>query len=54
MRTFFIVWSGQLVSVVGTMLTGFGLQIWVYQETGSVTALAGIALAFTLPAIVIS
>lgn len=54
MRTFFIVWSGQLVSVLGTTMTAFALQIWVFAETGSVTNLALVSLFFTLPAIVIS
>ena len=52
--TFFTVWSGQLVSVVGTTVTGFGLQIWVYTQTGSVTSFALVALAFGLPATLIS
>jgi MFS family permease len=54
MGTFFTVWSGQLVSVVGTTITGFGLQIWVYSRTGSVTSFALVALAFGLPATLIS
>jgi DHA3 family macrolide efflux protein-like MFS transporter len=54
MRTFFTVWGGQLVSVVGTSLTGFGLSIWVYVETGSVTKLALVSLALAVPAIIIS
>jgi len=54
MGAFFTVWAGQLVSVVGTSLTGFGLQVWVYLETGSVTRLAMVSLAFALPAVVLS
>ena len=54
MRTFFTVWGGQLVSVLGTTLTAFGLQIWVYTETGSVTALAIAALFFALPSTLIA
>jgi MFS family permease len=54
MRTFFIVWGGQLVSVVGTTVTGFALQIWVYLETGSVTSLALVSLFATLPAVLLS
>ncbi len=54
MRTFFVVWGGQLVSVLGTTMTGFGLQIWVFVETGSVTNLALVSLFFALPAIIIS
>jgi DHA3 family macrolide efflux protein-like MFS transporter len=50
MRTFFTVWGGQLISVVGTTMSGFGLSIWVYVETGSVTKLAMASLAFALPA----
>jgi MFS family permease len=53
MRTFFVVWIGQLISVVGSNLTGFGLAIWMYLETDSVTLLALIMLATTLPGIVI-
>lgn len=53
MRTFFVVWIGQLVSVVGSNLTGFGLAIWMYLETDSVTLLALIMLASTLPGIVL-
>jgi MFS family permease len=54
MRAFFVVWGGQLVSVLGTTMTAFGLQIWVYAETGSVTNLAFVSLFFALPAIVVS
>src|SRR3972149_8801757 len=53
-RTFLTVGSGQLVSVIGTSLTGFGLAIWVYVETGSVTNRALVSLALAVPAIVIS
>ena len=49
MRTFRIVWFGQLVSIIGTNLTGFALAIFVFQETGSATQLAGILLASQLP-----
>ncbi|MFH1331511.1 MAG: MFS transporter [Actinomycetota bacterium] len=54
MRTFLVVWAGQLVSITGTALTGFGLQVWVYLETGSVTRLALVSLAYALPAVLLS
>jgi DHA3 family macrolide efflux protein-like MFS transporter len=54
MRTFLVVWAGQLISVSGTALTGFGLQMWVYLETGSVTRLALVSLAYALPAVLLS
>lgn len=53
MRTFFVVWGGQLVSVVGSGLTRFGVAFWVFDETNSVTSLAIVMLAATVPAIVI-
>ena len=53
-RTFLIVWFGQLVSLVGSSLTWFGLSVWVFLETGSVTALSMMLLASTLPRILLS
>ena len=54
MRTFATVWTGQLVSMIGTALTDFGVGVWVYQKTGSATAFALILLFTVLPGIVIS
>lgn len=53
-RTFLIVWFGQLVSLVGSSLTWFGLSVWVFLETGSVTALSMMLLAATMPRILLS
>ena len=54
LTAFLIVWTGQLVSVLGTTMTGFALQIWVYTETGSVSSLAFVSLAFAVPATIAS
>jgi DHA3 family macrolide efflux protein-like MFS transporter len=54
MRVFFIIWSGQLVSTIGSGLTSFVLGVWVYQETGSVTLFALNMLAFALPSLLVS
>jgi len=54
MRSFVIVWFGQLVSITGTTLTAFGLQFFIYTETGSVTRVALVALAYALPAVVLA
>lgn len=54
MRTFWTVWVGQLVSQVGTAMTGFAMTIWVYQESGSVTRLGVMLLAVNLPGIVLA
>jgi MFS family permease len=54
MREFLVVWVGQLVSITGTALTAFALQFYVYAETGSVTRLTIVALAYALPGIVLA
>lgn len=54
MRVFFIIWFGQLVSIIGSGLTGFALGVWVLQETGSVTQFSLISLFGMLPFILIS
>ena len=53
MRTFFIIWGGQVVSVLGTGLTQFGVFFFVFGETGSVTSLAMVILAASIPSIII-
>jgi len=37
---FSILWSGQLLSAVGTRMTNFALGIWVWDRTGSATDMA--------------
>lgn len=54
MKTFTIIWFGQLISLVGSGLTSFALGLWVYQSTGSVTQFALIALCTVLPRLVLS
>jgi len=51
---FFTIWGGQLVSLIGSGLTGFALAVWAYDATGSVTQFSMIALATTLPGIVLA
>ncbi|XHR80278.1 MAG: MFS transporter [Gloeotrichia echinulata GP01] len=54
MRHFLLIWFGQLVSVSGSGLTNFALDIWVYERTGSVTQFALLILCNTLPFVLIS
>jgi DHA3 family macrolide efflux protein-like MFS transporter len=54
MRIFIVVWFGQLVSTIGSGLTGFVLGVWVYQETGSTTLFAMNMLAYAIPNLVVS
>jgi DHA3 family macrolide efflux protein-like MFS transporter len=54
MRTFYIIWFGQLISTVGSGLTGFALGVGIYQETGSVTSFALFVFSFLLPGVLLS
>ena len=47
-----VVWFGQLVSFIGTGMTQFGLVIWVWQQTGSATALSMMAFFGFVPMVV--
>lgn len=54
LRTFAVIWLGQMISVIGSGLTSFALGLWVYQQTGSVTQFALIAFSASLPMILIA
>ena len=58
MRTFSIVWLGQVVSLLGTKLTEFALGFWIleqtYQDTGTITQFALTILFMYLPKVIIS
>lgn len=52
-RPFFLLWMGETVSLLGTMLMEFALGVWIYQKTGSVLDFSGIIIAATLPALLV-
>lgn len=54
MRTFTLIWFGQLVSTIGSYMTYFALSIWAWELTGSATALALVAFFSRLPRIPIT
>ena len=54
MFVFFVIWFGQLVSLIGSGLTGFALGVWLYQSTGSATQFALNSLFALLPFLLIS
>lgn len=54
LRTFTIVWVGQLLSMVGSAMTDFAVAVWVFRETGSAAAFGLILLMGILPGILIS
>lgn len=54
MRTFLVIWLGQLVSMIGSGLISFALSVWIYEQTGQATPYALTALFGTLPRILLS
>lgn len=54
MRGFVIVWIGQVISLIGTNMTNFGLTIWAYKLTGQATALALVAFFYVTPMLILS
>ena len=53
MRPFFVVWTGQAFSLLGSQLVQFGLVWWLTAATGSAKVLAMATLAAILPQIVL-
>ena len=54
MRTFILLWLGQIASSVGSHMTYFALTLWVWQQTESATAVALILFFYQLPQIAIA
>ena len=51
---FTLVWLGQIVSVLATNMTLFALTIWVFQQTGSATALGLMQVFFITPLLIMT
>lgn len=54
MAAFTMVWFGQLVSLVGTAMSGFALTLWAYRTTGAATALSMVAFFNFAPILLVS
>jgi MFS family permease len=54
MRNFIILWLGQIVSTIGSQMTNFAVRVWVWELTGSATALSLIGLAILIPRVISS
>ncbi len=53
-KGFSIVWVGQIVSVLASSMTGFGMTLWMYKQTESATAMGLMQVAFMTPFLVLS
>ncbi|HSL31439.1 MAG TPA: MFS transporter [Anaerolineales bacterium] len=53
MRTFLVIWIGQLISMLGSGLTSFALGVWIFDRTGEATPFALTVLFGNLPRILL-
>jgi MFS transporter, DHA3 family, macrolide efflux protein len=51
LRDFFILWSSQAVSNLGTAMTDFALVIWVYNQKGTASSITFLTICTFLPTI---
>lgn len=54
MQAFTIVWLGQIVSLIGSGMSRFGLALWAWEQTGQAAPMALVIFAFMLPSVLIS
>ncbi|MGN0488080.1 MAG: MFS transporter [Ruminococcus sp.] len=54
MKKFLMIWSGELISSIGSGMTAFALSVYVYQTTASATYVSLITLLAYLPTILLS
>jgi len=50
---FLLLWSGELISAIGSGLTSFGLGVYVFQQTGKASAMALVTLLAFLPSLLL-
>lgn len=51
LRDFFVLWSSQAVSSLGTAMTNFALIIWVYNQKGTASSITLLTICSFLPTI---
>jgi DHA3 family macrolide efflux protein-like MFS transporter len=49
MSAFIIIWIGQIISILASSMSQFGLTIWMYQQTKSATAMGLMQVFFITP-----
>lgn len=50
---FLLLWSGQLVSAIGSGLTSFGLGVYVFRQTGKASSVALVTLLAFMPSLLL-
>ena len=54
LRNFYLLWSTQSLSQLGSTMTGFALTLWLYEKTGSALSTAMLTICTYLPYVLMS
>lgn len=54
LKTFYILWSTQGLSQLGSAMTGFALTLWLYEKTGSALSTAALTICTYAPYVLMS
>jgi MFS family permease len=53
-QKFLLLWSGELISAIGSGLTSFGLGVYVFEQTGKASAMALVILLAFMPSLLLN
>jgi DHA3 family macrolide efflux protein-like MFS transporter len=53
-KGFLLIWSSQVLSILASSMTGFGLSLWMFERTRSATAMAIVQICFITPFLLFS
>lgn len=54
MPAFLLIWVGQIISILASSMSHFGLTIWMYEQTHSATAMGLLQVFFITPFLIMS
>ena len=54
LRDFYILWSTQSLSQLGSSITSFALTLWLYEKTGSALGTAALTICTYAPYVIMS
>ena len=54
LKDFYILWTSQSLSQLGSAMTGFALTLWLYEKTGSALSTAALTICTYAPYVIMS
>lgn len=53
-KGYILIWASQIVSILASSMTGFGLSIWMFERTQSASAMSVMQICFITPFLIMS